>query len=95
MPWPQTGASHLHALLKLRDKWSEVKGFVVWDGWDLAPLDLLKQSGLWLLSTVLWGILIYYNLLGILSKSYLDIIPRYYMFNLLGIIIIITLCRWT
>ena len=44
MPWPQTGATHYNAQLGHPDKGRIIKGLVVFNNWDLEPLDL--QNGL-------------------------------------------------
>ncbi len=42
MPWPQTGATQNHAQLGLLDAGRPIKGLVVYNNWDLEPLDLLN-----------------------------------------------------
>ncbi len=46
MPWPQTGATQYHAQFGLQDKGHAIKGLVVWNNWDLEPLDLLNGLAL-------------------------------------------------
>ena len=46
MPWPQTGATHYHAQLRLPYKGRAIKGLVVCNNWDLEPLDLLNGLAL-------------------------------------------------
>ena len=41
MPWPQTGAAQYYAQLGLPDKDRAIKGLVVYNNWDLEPLDHL------------------------------------------------------
>ncbi len=41
MPWPKIGATHKHVSLRLRDKGLAIKGLVVYNIWDLEPLDLI------------------------------------------------------
>ncbi len=52
MPWHQTGATQSYAQFRLPDRGRAIKWFVFCNIWDLEPLDLLKQSGPKLLSTV-------------------------------------------
>ena len=40
MPWPQTGPTQYHAQLGLPDKGRAINGLVVYNKWDLEPLDL-------------------------------------------------------
>ena len=42
MPLPQRRATQYHAQLGLPDKGRAIKGFVVYNNWDLDPLDLLN-----------------------------------------------------
>ena len=42
MPWPKTGATQYHAQLGLPNKGRVIKGLVVYNDWDLEPLDLLN-----------------------------------------------------
>ncbi len=44
MSCPKTGAIQYHAQLGLPDKGRAIKGLVVWNSWDLGPLD--PQNGL-------------------------------------------------
>ena len=46
MPLPQTGATQYHAQLGLPDKGRAIKGLVVFNSWDLEPLDLLNGLAL-------------------------------------------------
>ena len=46
MPWPLTGATHYHAQLGLPDKGRAIKGLVVYNSWDLEPLDPLNGLAL-------------------------------------------------
>ncbi len=46
MPWPQTGATQYHAQLGLSDKGHAIKELVVYNNWDLEPLDLLNGQAL-------------------------------------------------
>ncbi len=46
MPWPKTGATQYHAQLGLQDKGHAIKGLVVYNSWDLEPLDLLNGLSL-------------------------------------------------
>ena len=46
MTWPQTGAIQYHAQLVLPDKGRAIKGLVVFNNWDLEPLDLLNGLAL-------------------------------------------------
>ena len=43
MPWSKTGATQYHAQLGLPDKGRAIKELVVWNSWDLEPLDLLND----------------------------------------------------
>ncbi len=43
---PQKGATPYHAQLRLPDKGRAIKGLVVYDNWDLEPLDLLDGLAL-------------------------------------------------
>ncbi len=53
MPWPQTGSPQYYAwLLGLPDKGRAIEGLVVYNDWDLKPLDLQNGLALGLLSTV-------------------------------------------
>ena len=45
IPWPQTGATQYHAQLGLPDK-GAIKGLVVFNSWDLDPLDLVNGLAL-------------------------------------------------
>ncbi len=40
MSWPQTGATHYHAQLGIRDNDRAIKGFIMCNDWNLEPLDL-------------------------------------------------------
>ncbi len=42
MPWPQTGATQYNAQLGHPDKVCAIKGLVVYNDWDVEPLDLLN-----------------------------------------------------
>ncbi len=46
MPWPKTGATHFHTQLGLSYKYCAIKGLVVFNGWDLEPLDELNDIAL-------------------------------------------------
>ncbi len=46
MPWLQTGATQYHAQLGLKDRDRAIKGLVVYNHWDLDPLDLLNGLAL-------------------------------------------------
>ncbi len=46
MPWPKTGATHYHVQLGLLDKGYVINGLVVFNDWDLEPLDLLNGLAL-------------------------------------------------
>ncbi len=47
LPGPKTGATHYHAQLGCQDKGhATIKGLVVWNSWDLEPLDLLNDLAL-------------------------------------------------
>ncbi len=43
---PETGATQYHAQLGLPDKGCAIKGLVVYNSWDLEPLDLLNGLAL-------------------------------------------------
>ena len=42
----KTGATHYHTQLGLSNKGRAIKGFVVCNGWDLEPLDVLNGFSL-------------------------------------------------
>ena len=42
MIWSKTGATRYHAQLRLPGKGRAIKGLVVFNSWDLEPLDLLN-----------------------------------------------------
>ncbi len=42
MNWPQTGATQYYAQLRLPDKDLTIRGLIVYNGWELQPLDLLN-----------------------------------------------------
>ncbi len=42
MPWPQTGTTQYQLQFELPDKDHSMKGLVVLNDWDLAPLELLN-----------------------------------------------------
>ncbi len=46
MPWHQIGATQYHAQLGLPDKGRAIKLLVVFNNWDLAPLDLISGLAL-------------------------------------------------
>ena len=46
MPWSQAGKTQYHAQLGLPDKGRVIKGLVVYNSWDLEPLDLLNGLAL-------------------------------------------------
>ncbi len=46
MPWPQTDTTQYHAQLELPDRDRAIKGLVVYNKWDLEPLDLLNGLAL-------------------------------------------------
>ncbi len=46
MPWSQTGTTQCHAQLGLPDQSRAIKGLVVFNNWDLEPLDLLNGMAL-------------------------------------------------
>ena len=46
MPWPQTVTTHYHAQLGLLDKGHAIKELVVFNSFDLEPLDLLNNLAL-------------------------------------------------
>ncbi len=46
MPWPETSATQYHAQLGLPDKGRAIKGLVVFNNWDLEPLNLLNGLAL-------------------------------------------------
>ena len=41
MPWPKTIAVHFHTQSELPDKERVIKELVVFNGWDIEPLDPL------------------------------------------------------
>ncbi len=45
MPWPHTGATQFQAQLGIQDKICAIKGLIVFNDWDLEPLDLLNGPG--------------------------------------------------
>ena len=45
-PCPKTGATNYHAQLVLLDKERAIKGFVVYNIWNLEPLDLINSLAL-------------------------------------------------
>ena len=45
-PWPQTGATQYNAHLGLLDKGRAIKRLVVFNNWDLEPLDLINSLAL-------------------------------------------------
>ena len=46
MPWPQTSTTHYHAQLEFLVKGITIKGLIVYNSWDLEPLDMLNGLGL-------------------------------------------------
>ena len=46
MNWLQTGTTQYHTQLELPDKGRTIKGLVVYNDWDLEPLDLLNGLAL-------------------------------------------------
>ncbi len=46
MHWAKTDATHYHAQLGLPERSRAIKGLVVYNDWDLEPLDLLKSLAL-------------------------------------------------
>ncbi len=45
MPWPKTGATHYHALLRFPNKSRAIKGLVVCNSWDVRDFGPAKLRG--------------------------------------------------
>ena len=46
MPWPKRGTTHYNTLLGFQDKGRTIKGLVIFNSWDIEPLNLLNGLAL-------------------------------------------------